>query len=92
MHGGVGYLNSAFLLHISVLQKLVHSLDRLSAHVTLQCAALSNLGAGIILEWIFKMYDRRMYSTFLWVKIGRRGRVCEHGNEPLPSIKYRLIS
>jgi len=75
MLGGIGYLNSVFLLHISVLQKLVHLLDRLSADVMLQCAALSNLGAGIILKWIFKMYDRRMYSTILWVKIGRHGRV-----------------
>jgi hypothetical protein len=75
MLGDIAYLNSAFLLHISVVQRLVHLLDRLSADVMLQCAALSNLGAGMILKRIFKMYDRRTYSTFLWVKIGRHGRV-----------------
>jgi len=75
MLGGVGYLNSAFLWHILMLLELVHLLDRLPADVMLQCAALSNLGAGIILKWIFKMYDCRMYSTFLWATIARHGRV-----------------
>jgi hypothetical protein len=41
----------------------------------------------IILEWILKKSVGRVWTGFIWLKIGAVAGRCEHGNEPLGSIK-----
>jgi hypothetical protein len=41
----------------------------------------------IILEWILGKYDGKVWTGFLWLRIGTSGGSCEHGNETSGSIK-----
>jgi hypothetical protein len=37
----------------------------------------------VILKWILRKYSWRVWTGFIWVRIGS----CEHGNEPSGSTK-----
>jgi hypothetical protein len=41
----------------------------------------------IILEWILGKKGRKLWTGCIWIRIGTREHSCEHGNEPLGSIK-----
>jgi hypothetical protein len=50
---------------------------------------LSDLGIGgrIILKYTLKKEDVRVWTRFIWLRIGSSVSSCEHGNESLGSIK-----
>jgi hypothetical protein len=38
-------------------------------------------------KWILEKYDGRVWTGSIWLRIETSGGSCEHGNEPLGSIK-----
>jgi hypothetical protein len=76
MRGGkpIGYVTSAILFHISVLEKGVYLLDRFRADVMFTLCrskerkCRNNIKVNLPDIW-------RTYSTFLWFRIGRHGTV-----------------
>jgi hypothetical protein len=36
----------------------------------------------IILKWILKKYDEKVWTGFIWLWTGTSGGLCEHSNEP----------
>jgi len=48
-----------------------------------------NLGVDgkVILGWILRKYGRKVWTGFIWFRIGPVVGCCEHGNEPSGSTK-----
>jgi hypothetical protein len=42
----------------------------------------------ILLEWILEKYGEKVWTGFMWLRIGTSGGLL-HGNEPSDSIKGR---
>jgi hypothetical protein len=45
------------------------------------------VGGRIILEWILGKQGGKVWTAFIWLRIGTDGGSCEYGNEPLVSMK-----
>jgi hypothetical protein len=41
----------------------------------------------IILEWILRKLEGKVWTVCIWLRIGTSGGLCKHGNEPSGSIK-----
>jgi hypothetical protein len=40
-----------------------------------------NADEGLILTWILNKQDMRLWTGFIWLRIGTSAGSCEHGNE-----------
>jgi hypothetical protein len=45
------------------------------------------VGGRIIIKWILMEYDMRMWTGFVWLKIGPKCDSCEDGKLPYESIQ-----
>jgi len=46
-----------------------------------------DIGKRIILDWILRKYNGKMWTGFIWLRKGLMASCCEHGNEHSVSIK-----
>jgi hypothetical protein len=36
----------------------------------------------MVLEWFLDKQVRKVWTGFIWLRVGTSGGLCEHGNEP----------
>jgi hypothetical protein len=49
------------------------------------------MGGSIILKLVIGKQDGVVWTGLIWLRIGPLKVSCEHGNEPLGSIKWEIL-